>query len=397
MIPLHPINQGAAVSGVKYRFAADQEGQVVSIESEGVTRSSDYTCLSCRNILRPVLGQMRKKHFRHKYDVNCSPETYLHNLAKMTFYGTYRSCLDEGTPFWLEHLVLRECTFCTAGPCKVKSGYERTDLTRFFPEIHLEQRDGEFVPDILLTGDRKMYIEIAVTHRLEESKRASGLRIIEIVIRNEGDVDMIQSSIISVTDKRVRSYNFRPRTITGDFQGACEKSGSYFYLDQKGETWLQVIDLPKYFSVLSQGDYAIPVEDHNFETFHANLTQAFRTKKQIRHCWLCVHHTIHYRTQKNYCNKWIRGTGGDWPTEAIKCEDYRMGPEDFVEASLRQVLESRKRGTPPTLHLQHPIDRVGTCVFCEAVTTEWWSYDSLSGSCKCNKCLKEGRAQAGYG
>jgi hypothetical protein len=35
---------------------------------------------------------------------------------------------------------------------------------------------------------------------------------------------------------------------------------------------------------------------------------------------------------------------------------------------------------------------VGKCVFCGEETTDWWSYDGKTGTCKCRRCLKQGKA-----
>lgn len=33
----------------------------------------------------------------------------------------------------------------------------------------------------------------------------------------------------------------------------------------------------------------------------------------------------------------------------------------------------------------------GVCILCGGVTTDWWSYDSKTGECKCNSCLRQGK------
>jgi len=379
--------------GVKYRFAADLEGKTVDIESMDVVRSKDYACLSCLKVLRPVLGEIRQKHFRHKYDkdgISCSFETYLHNLAKITFYETYQRCLQESTPYWFRYPVTRQCTYCELGPCKVVSGSAQSDLTLYFPEIRLEQRDGEFIPDLLLEGERRLYIEIAVTHRVDDKKKASGVRILEITVHEEGDIDVIRSGELCLGG-RVRGYNLRAAPVTGDFKDLCEKGVNVFHLNGDGEAWLTETAAMTYAVLATQGEYIERVGDLLLGTFHTCLTKAFRKKKPIRHCWLCVHHTVHYKTHKSYCNKRMKGTGGDWPSNAIGCEAYQMGPDEFVENALRHVLKSREVIRSDSELPPHPIDRAGTCAFCGVVTTDWWVYDSLSETCKCNKCMKEGK------
>lgn len=75
---------------IKYRYAADDDDKVLDILSEQVIKGKDYTCLSCGGTLRPVKGEERQHHFRHKIQTNCSPETYLHNLAKRVVNGNVK-------------------------------------------------------------------------------------------------------------------------------------------------------------------------------------------------------------------------------------------------------------------------------------------------------------------
>ena len=101
---------------IEYQYAINSIGKIVNavdLIASIEVRSKTYKCLSCGNILIPVLGEKIKKHFRHKADiqVQCSPETYLHKLGKSRFYDIYNSCLDEKLPFWIEIEVKQKCKF----------------------------------------------------------------------------------------------------------------------------------------------------------------------------------------------------------------------------------------------------------------------------------------------
>ena len=104
---------------IKYQYAIDSNDKTINVENlyaSAEIRKEVFRCLSCNNILIPVLGEKRRKHFRHKLDVqlNCSPETYLHKLAKLKFYEVYNNCLKHNEPFWIELEISQICNYYQA-------------------------------------------------------------------------------------------------------------------------------------------------------------------------------------------------------------------------------------------------------------------------------------------
>ena len=70
---------------IKYRYAHNSDGQIVNIDEIKRNESEEnelYTCLACGNELITRLGNVKINHFAHKQTINCSGETYLHNLGK---------------------------------------------------------------------------------------------------------------------------------------------------------------------------------------------------------------------------------------------------------------------------------------------------------------------------
>jgi hypothetical protein len=69
-----------------------------------------------------------------------------------------------------------------------------------------------------------------------------------------------------------------------------------------------------------------------------------------------------------------------------------MGPDDFVESSLQQVLRVAIQGKAVPLDASedarpHPADWEGECIVCGDITTEWWWFDAGTKKCKCNRCM----------
>ena len=114
---------------IKYRYALDEDQQVVDVEDLTEADRKDYECIACGHVLCPVMGKIRRKHFRHQADVECSGETYLHWLGKLVFRQVYRQCLDTGTAFEIRLARRRICTNCENGPCEIESRLVTYDLT----------------------------------------------------------------------------------------------------------------------------------------------------------------------------------------------------------------------------------------------------------------------------
>ncbi len=193
---------------VKYQYALNSKDEILNINALSKTdeiRREIYQCISCGKSLRPVLGEVRKKHFRHVVEANCNPETYLHQLAKRLFFQVYSDCLETGSPFNIELYENWVCTSCKDEfeiICELDPKLIKFDLVKLFPNISIETPDGSFIPDILLSNGNgeKLFIEFVVTHVLTEEKRNSGARIIELSLEDEDDLEPIQKRLITQTN-----------------------------------------------------------------------------------------------------------------------------------------------------------------------------------------------------
>ena len=419
---------------VKYRYALDHNNQIIEISSNLVIRGIDYVCLSCGKTLRPVKGKIRKNHFRHKAQVICSFESYLHNLAKLMFFQTYSDCLSEGRPFFFEYKAPHVCEACKSGPCTIGYMLQEIDLTRHFQGIFLETADESFVPDILLKGkDTKIYIEIVVTHFTTENKEQSGTRIIEVVVSDESDIDLISSCRISQQDPRVLTHNFQPSPIPQNDPEQCQKRLHCFVLYPLGNCDVSQIS-PYVFNQLSAKgiiaeeidlDYRSEIDD---KAFVEKIEKMFRQGKHIVNCWLCAFHCLHPRDGESSCKQNKLKIGRIKSNTAISCREYQpilTIPEcglmaDAVNQKIKAQLEQPQnedistrvnskikgiRSFKASMALRfsqgndagtgQPTGRkTAKCVFCGVEFYEdsggWWQFDTANGTCKCNACEKKG-------
>ena len=79
---------------VKYKYAIDDVGEVIDIETVDKEATIRYLCIGCGQELVPKIGEKRQRHFAHKANtINCSKETYLHKLSKEKLYRYLRFCI----------------------------------------------------------------------------------------------------------------------------------------------------------------------------------------------------------------------------------------------------------------------------------------------------------------
>lgn len=182
---------------IKYQYAYDENQHLISIAE--VTKENrnqhQYVCIGCGNPLLPraIGSKCRRPHFYHKQMVDCSGETYLHKLTKRIFKERF----DKAEHFEITYPVTRECSAsnCALRNKKCKEEYSTTtiDLKQYYDTCQEEMPIDGFIADLLLTSSTDTHIppiliEVCVSHACEPEKRASGLKIIEMKIRNEDDI-----------------------------------------------------------------------------------------------------------------------------------------------------------------------------------------------------------------
>jgi hypothetical protein len=294
---------------IKYKYACDSKNQVVYIgdlEKTDAIKQEVFTCISCENLLIPKLGKIRQKHFAHKYVQNCSGETYLHRLAKLVFVQEYQSCLDRKEPFYIELAIERECNAYEkhfGKLCRLESLDKKFDLTKRYVKIDLEKKDGDFIPDILLSnesGTKKIFVEIAVAHRITDKKAQSLVEIIEIRIKNEEDILWIRQRSIRQRDPKIKLVNFEIKPEQGNLCNGrnCPENMGLFQVYQNGKSILTWQSLPKTYSLLERREsnflyYKVVSSDKEYarsDEYIKNVIDAYNGKIAIRNCFLCRYH-----------------------------------------------------------------------------------------------------------
>lgn len=201
----------------------DKEGKLIHIGK--ARRGEEYACPHCKAAMIPRQGKINRWHFAHKNNVsNCSYETYLHQIAKTKI----REHFLTSPSFYIAYNTKVYCSAkCPLDKeaCRIKTITKRFDLRKYYNCCEEEREHKGYRADLMLFHDQEakrepVLIEICVTHPCETKKRNSGIRIIEIHIQSEEDIDQItKTSFIQETsgfigdsvkeDKRVQFYNFQ--------------------------------------------------------------------------------------------------------------------------------------------------------------------------------------------
>ncbi|WP_018128266.1 competence protein CoiA family protein [Balneola vulgaris] len=333
---------------IQYSFAKDSEGRIVKVTSlERNIKLDTYYCVNCGNELIARLGEIRRKHFAHKEQIDCSYETYLHKLSKTVFYRLYRSCLKKNRPFILEYSEKQICKHFQDDfniTCDLGQQVQDFDLTSYFTEIELEKRDRNLIPDVRIFNEKtgeSIYVEIAVTHKSEENKVNSGNRILEFLVNEESDLKLFTSKRIELENEKIIRHNFsksEPQEI--DCDGNCPTSKDIFQVFKSGKSILTDTKLKKLKRHLKNdviSDFKIVDLENNYEnyTYVQNVVRAHEKETEIKNCFLCRYHAKNkdYHTKRIrpiFC-KFLKET---FPSnQAVDCEYYR--PDESVYAEYR--------------------------------------------------------------
>jgi len=219
-----------------YSYAVDNNNEIIHVSM--ATKGTEYFCPYCQAAVTPHMGKIRRWHFTHKANIEtCSYETYLHKIAKLKI----RKAFLDATNFVISYDVPAVCQ--KKESCKIEYKYNcvlscrvEHDIRKFYDTCEEEIPYKNFVADLLISSSNKperepILIEIYVSHRSSQEKISDGVRIIEVQIRNEADIDNIVSSLrIDGEQNSNNRYikNNKPLNIFYNFKGQVLKDPAYF-------------------------------------------------------------------------------------------------------------------------------------------------------------------------
>lgn len=170
---MHLIHQTA------YAF---KNGQLVHISDVVSGLSCGCVCALCGGDLIAKKGKVKVHHFAHAKDTDCvgGAETALHILAKELFKEIKSINLP---PYIFERERILKLRYL---PVTHKETVAKGGVAKI-REVDIEKVEDKFKPDVTLScGEKKLFIEIAVTHKVDRNKlkllRKHGLPALEICL-----------------------------------------------------------------------------------------------------------------------------------------------------------------------------------------------------------------------
>lgn len=294
----------------------------------------------------PVLGAKREAHFRHKHVGDCNLETYLHRYAKWYIKNHF----ENHQHFFIEFYQRYSC--CKKDDCLYRKGrnidctkYEYTsfDLKQFYDTCELEAEYKGFIADVKLSSKahpnrEPLFIEVAVTHKCEQKKLDSGIRIIEISLPRDTDDFSFLNKLRDTRDEWEMYYpplhSIKEETaeiLFHNFTIDARKprmldlhSFNVFFINKNGKA--QISSKPNPCSEYGAHKYVMtsPFEIH-YTGYDYTLLIAIAHQAGFRfpNCYLCHYHWIdHYEMHRCNRHQYVSS-----PSIAMNCPDYAF--EDF--------------------------------------------------------------------
>lgn len=357
------------MADIKYKHAYDENGKLVCIDniSKEDRKSHKYTCVECGNPLLPraIGSKYRRAHFYHKEEVVCSGETYLHKLTKQVIKHKFET---EPT-FYIEYNVSKKCNNAECKyrnvRCREDHSPYKVDLKKYYDTCTEESTVKGYIADLLLTNSKNpelepTLIEVCVSHQCEEEKRNSGLRIIEITIKNEQDIfslkqeDVISESLfVTKRERNVDFFSFK-RELFVPFHVKLQRY--IFTPNQNPIGYLTEIDCYKVHDRLRM-DSLIELNVVNTKNYGQcelwNILQWMSKYKGLRRCNLCKFYYATMYEDYAICRLSKKYGKPVHPTmdEAERCSSYRnedrgrilFNPDDYI---IEEVSISSKQMKP---------------------------------------------------
>lgn len=362
----------AEILSQNYSYANNSSGELINISI--AQRSEKYFCPICGELMTPHMGQKRKWHFVHKNIGNCSYESYLHKLAKVRIRQAFLSSEHFFLSYKAKAICSCECPFIGSPKCEGEKPVE-FDLRRFYDNCEIEAPYHKYRADLLLTSSKKpklppVLIEIRVTHRCKEDKINDGVRIIEIPIQSELQIDNIvnvckleavrekSSDYGFCNEEEITLYNFNkveyfnPDGSFDEYEDCFSRKNTIvFWLNNKGQ-------FRSFNCHCHEVSKKLPPNVHYFitdiATHFKEIFQEFSKRGvKIRNCFLCKFSKPDYYSGERICvlYKKYNLPRKPSPPTAVSCKKYE---EDFEVPQNTAIYEQ-----PISLELSdyHPTHR----------------------------------------
>lgn len=200
-----------------------KDGKTVHISEVESGEGCGCVCSSCGKPLIAKKGKIREHHFAHRKNQCCEYgyESSLHLMAKEILLKHKGECMIV-PPVWLHFKSFDEDS--------ERADEQIFDSTKIsIDNVIIEKSMGNMIPDVIIeSGGKQFYIEIAVTHAIDDEKlekiKKHDVSVMEIDLHG---IEIISPSelekiLIENDDRKKWKYNRQEKIYMDKLRKECE-------------------------------------------------------------------------------------------------------------------------------------------------------------------------------
>lgn len=385
---------------IKYNsaFIEDKTTRIsISDISPETKNEHKYYCIGCGKELIARIGNKRNGHFAHKIssdDDYCNKETYLHKLGKLMLEEKF---CDETKPFSIqlcdypkcsesEKCIFHDKNYCVTEQKVLQSNI---DIRKYYDSIVVEtpiyvKKEEEkvkvsfdsfegatkLIPDLLIYDSHKdnlkdaILLEVCYSHKCEQQKIDSELRIIEVYVRSEEYIEELMDSPFVQEDEEIYIQDRRkkPNILCYNFKTQAKSSSPLnvrgfdrFVYFEKGTCYV-----PQLHEIITCDKKNVKIKPHSYielnlsstayfgapNTLHVGLVYLKKKGLDIKNCLLCKYYIgyekLSLMQDRPFCSLSKKFNTNRFPTQdkAKECQ-YYLEDKELINKAM-QIVNSIK-------------------------------------------------------
>lgn len=347
-------------------YALDESGKLIHIDEVDKSEGHIYRCPNpkCGQEMIARKGDIRDWHFAHKKK-ECGYDNYLHSLAERRICEWFNDKENKSILLKLRPAnkcsSYEECKWFEILQCEEIGEIKEINLKEYFDSCEVEKdfKKGNdlFRADIFCHNIKNeknpLFIEIYVKHECDRVKTESGIKIIEVKIDCEEDIDKFISYPIE-ENKMIVYHNFKPAETLKELIRPFQK----FILFSSGKSYIEkekyscknynkeqrgVFEVSMYYDIEMEDCIPSFFLEGGFYAICQAL--AYRENPKHKHCSLCKWKIYNKWDGLDICKLYKRcGTQKYCKNNnAYNCLHFRLDEEKY-DALISAIKESEDAG-----------------------------------------------------
>lgn len=340
------------MADLKYTYALN-DSKTYLVHIDDAQQGQVYYCPNSECDERMIVkdGGHNRKHFSHVSNGDkCSYSNYLHTIAKIKIADWIASGNNAQIQFYSESCCSKYEDCIWNGKhieeyydCKYRHLSDPVLIEKYYNTIKIEEKYNGFIWDLLLCNSEKenippLAIEIWVTNPCEEKKKNSGVKTIEIKIKNEEQLNEIVSSGVLIEGEHFCAYNIKKKSVDDKVNGT--RLNKVVLNDKMKASW-KWENCKSYEKRRSDSifeitfDRCIAAEQTSFFNSYYWACAILRIKfKDFIHCSLCRSYVYNQAYSQHICKNYelLKLADNHDPANAVNCPMFRINNQYIDEA-----------------------------------------------------------------